>query len=1314
MTALRRLAALVAALGLLATSGCSNVYGYGDCFHYTAIDATFHCSEFFCPGCPYSGYCDELCGFCGEYGACCGLPRRRGAVGLHRRRALRRRHALYDGKTVDFDCPAFGCDGGDCPSASECGTDAPTPSGPRERDVYAATIEEIQRRATLDFEDDDGDDASIVFDCSRSVLSHRVVRVSGVVSAVAGTGFYFQDGVGPWSGLFAHAGRRGRPVLAARRRRRGRRRLRRRAPGPDAGRGRGRRRLRRGRRRADGALRAVDAATATLALYRRRERDDVDGARCPDAGEPYEGVLVRVSDVALSGSADAFGRVAADDGSGGTLLDSSSAFDTAAYLAALVRPHDGCRSGAIWEPPRQDWDDYGLTSGDALCDYGGVVLASVTGVARYAWKCATPQDHLACLAGGARMDFTFAVAPRHPRPLAGARASTAPDDGAAPAFDCGPSQYEGATVALSAAASATDSFGFYMQDGAARHGGVYVALLARAVHGVATASGAPLALADLGPGDAATLVGLVVESMGSTVLEAVDVVVTGSGTLEALAIRSGTSAAASATSGLGLLLGGEGLESLLVAVDDVDVAVYDGADYCPTCLGRLPFDDGSGAALLDDALYAGGVLERDVTERTVFGDGVSTAPLAALTGVVRYAYACENREDPVYCLSRGAGLGFAKPVGARVDPGMALPQHQIEIPVAQARVVPDAAEAPDDGVPLADARPRRRDPSQMTFRIRLRDGPRPPAPAPRAVSEGAAPPPPDRSAPPEATAVFDDPATVAEPVPVDGFAYTYIIRGLRRPPRSPRPDEAPAPESSEAARHAPPPALAGPPPRSPEPEEPAEEAKDESGGPRPRAPAFASADEEKADEEVARGEGACEASLSESGCLWRSRPPHGATTLSFAASADAAALDSEAALEAAAPPAESERPHILFVIADQHRHDAIGGGLMPAGLTPALDRLRREGATFASHYTSTPSCTPSRAAILTGRKPWHHGMLGFGDIALTYPYAELPRCLARVGYATVSVGKNHFYNEMSGGENPGHGFAKRYTYDGIIAEFDSYDRWFNASLPGRDPLATGIAEFGEELARRLPRRPTPTTSNSTRRPGVDGWDAQFAQGRNYTDLPYGGAPDVAMFCGDIGAKHVRKTRGAYLASVAFVDEHLGLMLDELDALGMADRTFVLYVGDHGDMQGDHHLWRKGFPFEGSAHVPLIVRWPEAYVPLSASRGVALAFVTEHRDLLPTFLDAAGAAGSLEPREAVDGRSLLDLLRGDNATWRSWVDLEHDPGTLGRLVAHFEDEKRGDAWVKDGVLQRRTGSILYSPFYPADVPGRAFDGAPRAT
>ena len=98
-------------------------------------------------------------------------------------------------------------------------------------------------------------------------------------------------------------------------------------------------------------------------------------------------------------------------------------------------------------------------------------------------------------------------------------------------------------------------------------------------------------------------------------------------------------------------------------------------------------------------------------------------------------------------------------------------------------------------------------------------------------------------------------------------------------------------------------------------------------------------------------------------------------------------------------------PHILLVMADQFRHDAMSGGLVPYPKTPALDRLRREGAWFELHYTSTPSCTPSRAAILTGRSPWRHGMLGFGDIALSYPCAELPRALKSAGYRTVSVGK---------------------------------------------------------------------------------------------------------------------------------------------------------------------------------------------------------------------------------------------------------------------------------------------------------------------
>jgi arylsulfatase A-like enzyme len=510
----------------------------------------------------------------------------------------------------------------------------------------------------------------------------------------------------------------------------------------------------------------------------------------------------------------------------------------------------------------------------------------------------------------------------------------------------------------------------------------------------------------------------------------------------------------------------------------------------------------------------------------------------------------------------------------------------------------------------------------------------------------------------------------------------------------------------------------------------------------------------------------------------------------------------------------SRRPHLLFVIADQHRHDAMSGGLVGAGATPALDGLREEGVTFALHYTSTPSCTPARAAILTGRSPWRHGMLGFGDIALRYECAELPKVLARAGYATASVGKNHFYNVASGGTNPSHGFDVRYTYDGIAAEFDTYDAWFNVSSNASDPLATGTTEFGDDLAfddyrgapymyaerlhptawvgataRAVLRRHVATETGrplflktSFHRPhspydpparlldkfqalavadaatATDGWDAAFAAGRNYSGLPYGSAP-VGLFCGDLGASAVARTRRAYLSSVAFVDEHLGLLLDDVEALGLGNDTLVLYTADHGDQQGDHYLWRKGFPFEGSAHVPLILRWPGG----GLARGLAVAAkVTEHRDLLPTFLDAARASATLTAAEAPDGRSLLALARGGaGEDWRAFVDLEHDPGTLGpvcftnttnhwnaltdgfrkyvfnahdlteylfdlrsdpreetnlaaavpdvlalwraRLVAHFEREGRGAAWVEGGVLQRRTFSTLYSPHYPPDSP-----------
>jgi arylsulfatase A-like enzyme len=92
---------------------------------------------------------------------------------------------------------------------------------------------------------------------------------------------------------------------------------------------------------------------------------------------------------------------------------------------------------------------------------------------------------------------------------------------------------------------------------------------------------------------------------------------------------------------------------------------------------------------------------------------------------------------------------------------------------------------------------------------------------------------------------------------------------------------------------------------------------------------------------------------------------------------------------------------------DQQRFDALGCAGNPVIKTPHLDMLANEGVLFTSAYTSAPSCTPSRAGILTGMSPWHHGMLGYGRVAREYRH-EMPRMMRDLGYYTFAIGKMHW------------------------------------------------------------------------------------------------------------------------------------------------------------------------------------------------------------------------------------------------------------------------------------------------------------------
>ena len=87
-----------------------------------------------------------------------------------------------------------------------------------------------------------------------------------------------------------------------------------------------------------------------------------------------------------------------------------------------------------------------------------------------------------------------------------------------------------------------------------------------------------------------------------------------------------------------------------------------------------------------------------------------------------------------------------------------------------------------------------------------------------------------------------------------------------------------------------------------------------------------------------------------------------------------------------------KQPHIIFIMTDQQRGDAIGCAGNDRIITPNIDTLAQDGFLFNNAYSATPSSTPARAGLLTGLSPWHHGMLGYGNVAEHYKF-EMPQML---------------------------------------------------------------------------------------------------------------------------------------------------------------------------------------------------------------------------------------------------------------------------------------------------------------------------------
>lgn len=401
------------------------------------------------------------------------------------------------------------------------------------------------------------------------------------------------------------------------------------------------------------------------------------------------------------------------------------------------------------------------------------------------------------------------------------------------------------------------------------------------------------------------------------------------------------------------------------------------------------------------------------------------------------------------------------------------------------------------------------------------------------------------------------------------------------------------------------------------------------------------------------------------------------------------------------------QPNIIVVCVDQMRFDAMACAGNPHIDTPNLDTMARRGNRFTRAYSSTPTCVPARVAMFTGKGPESHGRYGYRE-GISFPDAypvTMQGTLREHGYQTFAVGKMHVFPERARC-----GFDEVLLHDGFLhvsrhrtggpsSTTDDYVDFLREQTgdPRADYQDTGIGcnamtarpwEREERLhptrwvadqslhflTRRDPSRPFFLYMSFHRPHGP--FDPPAWLWEKYRQMP---GPRRAMgdwverFAehrrdGDAEAEFARRpermhqqVRAGYYGNIEFIDQQLNRLNEALSDHGLADNTAIIFTSDHGEMLGDHDLYRKSVAYEGSAHIPFLLQLPPRLQRSWGERGDVEA-VVELRDLMPTVLDIA----DVPVPEGVDGTSVRVAIaqRSDREALREHLQGEHVIGQLG--------------------------------------------------
>jgi arylsulfatase A-like enzyme len=397
---------------------------------------------------------------------------------------------------------------------------------------------------------------------------------------------------------------------------------------------------------------------------------------------------------------------------------------------------------------------------------------------------------------------------------------------------------------------------------------------------------------------------------------------------------------------------------------------------------------------------------------------------------------------------------------------------------------------------------------------------------------------------------------------------------------------------------------------------------------------------------------------------------------------------------------EAKRPNIIFILLDQMRWDCLSVAGHPVVETPNIDQLAHNGVRFTAAYSSCPSCIAARASIMTGLSPSSTGRLGYRD-AVPWRYDDmLPQVLADAGYQTHCVGKTHFYPQRKHcGFQSLESYEGEQNFDGLYV--NDYFEWLrektNGRLEERDHGVDGnswvarpshlpeelhnntwVATKGIEFLRRRDRTRPFFLNLSFHRPHppIDPPQAFYDmyKNRELPPVPVGEWADVHdVPVTNVNAWHSRLSdkllahaRRGYYAQVAHIDSQIGRMMRFISRHRDIGPTAFVFTADHGEMLGDHHMFRKTYAYEGSAAVPLIISVPGGVSGRVCDEPVVL------EDLYPTIVECAGERA----HDGVEALSLADLATDD------------EPAPLGRDYVHGEhaacyDDTEAMQFLTDG-------------------------------